>query len=216
VHLELLQSAATDKRVLLAGLDWIRERNFNRYEEVTRKDAEIARLKDGDLTPEEFQNLCHRLDEKNPGCTREDFEEGCKIYQEHLFGQKKEKTTTEEQQEEKEPAPPSLVIVPSMRVGRIYKMKHGFHVEPTQTPASTSKPLLSAVYLRFIGFCNSFQQGGPEYGMFSLPDKNPRDVGGGRSYYVVQELLNLHISWVEREATAEELEQLEETKKRAT
>lgn len=46
---------------------------------------EIARLKRGEFTPEEFQNLCHHRDE-SPGCTRADFEIGCREYQEKLFG----------------------------------------------------------------------------------------------------------------------------------
>lgn len=46
---------------------------------------EIDRLKRGDFTPEEFQNLCHRRDEK-PGCTPEDFFTGCAMYQQKLFG----------------------------------------------------------------------------------------------------------------------------------
>lgn len=47
--------------------------------------AEIARLKRGDFTPEEFQNLCHHRDEK-PGCTPLDFMRGCVDYTRKLFG----------------------------------------------------------------------------------------------------------------------------------
>lgn len=47
--------------------------------------AEVRRLRRGDFTPEEFQNLCHHRDQK-PGCTRQDFEEGCRQYQAKLFG----------------------------------------------------------------------------------------------------------------------------------
>lgn len=36
------------------------------------------------LTPEEFQLLCHNMDEKP--CTRAEFEQGCKKYQDLLFG----------------------------------------------------------------------------------------------------------------------------------
>lgn len=53
--------------------------------EIDRLRAEIVRLKRGDFTPEEFQNLCHHRDEK-PGCTRLDFEKGCRAYQTELFG----------------------------------------------------------------------------------------------------------------------------------
>lgn len=46
---------------------------------------ENQRLKRGDFTPEEFQNLCHHRDEK-PGCTQTNFEIGCTKYQRKLFG----------------------------------------------------------------------------------------------------------------------------------
>lgn len=46
---------------------------------------ELERLRRGDFTPEEFQALCHHLDER-PGCTREAFEQGCREYQMKLFG----------------------------------------------------------------------------------------------------------------------------------
>lgn len=53
--------------------------------EIVRLRMEVERLKRGDFTPEEFQALCHHRDEK-PGCTRTDFEEGCREYQRKLFG----------------------------------------------------------------------------------------------------------------------------------
>jgi predicted RNase H-like nuclease (RuvC/YqgF family) len=52
---------------------------------LTAAEAEVTRLKRGDFTPEEFQNLCHHRDEKS-GCTRRDFEDGCRKYQDLLFG----------------------------------------------------------------------------------------------------------------------------------
>lgn len=48
-------------------------------------ELEVQRLLRGDFTPEEFQNLCHHRNEK-PGCTREEFEAGCREYQRRLFG----------------------------------------------------------------------------------------------------------------------------------
>jgi hypothetical protein len=45
------------------------------------KDEEIGRLKRGDFTPEEFQNLCHsKLPED---CTADSFCDGCEGYQTH-------------------------------------------------------------------------------------------------------------------------------------
>jgi regulator of replication initiation timing len=54
-------------------------------ERAVKLEAEVARLKRGEFTPEEFQNLCHHRDE-TPGCTRAAFEDGCRVYQEKLFG----------------------------------------------------------------------------------------------------------------------------------
>lgn len=54
-------------------------------EEIAGKDAEIARLKCGDFTPEELQGLCHNLSEK-PEC-RMAFCDGCAEYQHKLFGE---------------------------------------------------------------------------------------------------------------------------------
>lgn len=53
-------------------------------------EAEIGRLKRGDLTPEEVQNLCHNLHEKGT-VTRVEFEHGCYLFQEKLFGPKGDK-----------------------------------------------------------------------------------------------------------------------------
>ncbi len=44
--------------------------------------AEIQRLKEGRFTEEEFQNLCHNFS----ACDRQRFQEGCRQYQEKLFG----------------------------------------------------------------------------------------------------------------------------------
>lgn len=52
-------------------------------QELRMKDAEIARLKAGDFTPEEFQNLCHKFSEKD----KEAFCKGCEDYQTKLFGE---------------------------------------------------------------------------------------------------------------------------------
>ncbi len=46
---------------------------------------ELDRLRRGDFTSEEFQNLCHNLHER-PGCSRAEFEEGCRAYRAKLFG----------------------------------------------------------------------------------------------------------------------------------
>lgn len=46
---------------------------------------EVARLKNGDLTPQEFQNLCHNLKDKNPACPLHDFQMGCVVIQRTLY-----------------------------------------------------------------------------------------------------------------------------------
>jgi hypothetical protein len=48
---------------------------------------EVRRLLRGEFTAEEFQALCHHRDER-PGCTRAEFEAGCREYQDKLFGTK--------------------------------------------------------------------------------------------------------------------------------
>lgn len=48
---------------------------------------EIERLKRGDFTSEEFQNLCHNSTAEN----RSLFEQGCKEYQDKIFGCKESK-----------------------------------------------------------------------------------------------------------------------------
>lgn len=52
---------------------------------IKELDKELVRLKRGDFTPEEFQNLCHNRHEKE-GCTAKDFFDGCAAYQKSLFG----------------------------------------------------------------------------------------------------------------------------------
>lgn len=53
---------------------------------------ELDRLRQGNLTNQEFQALCHNLHESKtqPPCTREQFEQGCIQFQEQLFGIKTE------------------------------------------------------------------------------------------------------------------------------
>lgn len=46
---------------------------------------ECERLREGKLTPDEFQNLCHNL-QSNPDLTPEKFFDGCAVYQTMLFG----------------------------------------------------------------------------------------------------------------------------------
>lgn len=47
--------------------------------------AEVARLRRGEFTDVEFQNLCHNLHEKGE-CMLEAFDGGCQEYQKKLFG----------------------------------------------------------------------------------------------------------------------------------
>ena len=55
--------------------------------EMSRQEliAEVQRLKRGDFSQEEFQNLCHNFDESEE-CR---FLDGCRDYQRKLFGNKK-------------------------------------------------------------------------------------------------------------------------------
>ena len=56
-----------------------------RRKECEQLREELERVKRGDFTPEEFQNLCHNRHEKE-GCSKEEFFEGCAKYQQALFG----------------------------------------------------------------------------------------------------------------------------------
>lgn len=60
-------------------------KSFGKTPHELRKvaEAEVARLKSGDFTPEEFQNLCHKFDEKD----HKAFCDGCEAYQKKLFGE---------------------------------------------------------------------------------------------------------------------------------
>lgn len=57
--------------------------------ERDRLKEENNRLRSGELTEVEIHNLCHRLNETNPTCTRHEFERGCREFQDKLFGEKK-------------------------------------------------------------------------------------------------------------------------------
>lgn len=61
----------------------------NGYNEMDRRrlaaEKEVERLKRGEFTREEFQNLCHNRHEK-PGCTAQDFFDGCAAFQKSMFG----------------------------------------------------------------------------------------------------------------------------------
>lgn len=56
------------------------------FDRLLELDAENTRLRSGAFTEEEFQNLCHGLNDGD----RIRFEQGCKEYQRQLFGEKKE------------------------------------------------------------------------------------------------------------------------------
>lgn len=78
-----------------------------RIKELDKELDEIARLKRGDFTKEEFQNLCHNRHEKE-GCTAQDFFNGCAEYQKSLFGTSERETKTPPQHNHGgEPAPAS-------------------------------------------------------------------------------------------------------------
>lgn len=61
-------------------------------DEVDRLKAEIERLKRGDFTEDEFQNLCHKFDDSDA----KRFVEGCRQYQDKLFGCERMKLLREE------------------------------------------------------------------------------------------------------------------------
>jgi hypothetical protein len=54
-------------------------------QELRRERADNDRLRRGEFTAEEFQNLCHSIETK-PGVSFEEFCDGCHAYQKKLFG----------------------------------------------------------------------------------------------------------------------------------
>jgi hypothetical protein len=82
---EGLKGAIAEEKRLRADLDWFIRKAESQWERIKELETEVIRLKRGDFTPEEFQDLCHHRDEKE-GCTLEDFSQGCLDYQRKLFG----------------------------------------------------------------------------------------------------------------------------------
>lgn len=81
------EKALADARRLCASVRRITvtEHETRLAAHVERLLAEVERLREGRLTPDEFQNLCHNL-KGNPDLTPEKFFDGCAVYQVALFG----------------------------------------------------------------------------------------------------------------------------------
>ena len=71
-------------RLVESKNDLVRE-NYVLMEEVNRLKLDNERLKAGNFTEEEFQNLCHTVSVQEGRCR---FEQGCTQYQAKLFGEK--------------------------------------------------------------------------------------------------------------------------------
>lgn len=69
-----------DENVYLEALDSI----IVLEDKVAYLQSEIDRLKSGDFTEQEFQNLCHKFSEED----EKRFKAGCLEYQNKLFGDK--------------------------------------------------------------------------------------------------------------------------------
>jgi hypothetical protein len=72
-------------RRAITSNDWFDKTLRKLYESLSK---EIDRLKAGDLTPDEFQNLCHNLHLKDKPCSRAEFEAGCRECADRIFGSK--------------------------------------------------------------------------------------------------------------------------------
>lgn len=70
------------------GSDFVCPQCSGLEEEIDQLKATIVRLKRGDFTPDELQNLCHNLDETD----KEAFCKGCTEYQKKLFGHLNDKS----------------------------------------------------------------------------------------------------------------------------
>jgi hypothetical protein len=70
---------------LVHAYDWRYEKELeltNLKQQLADTTAEVERLKSGDFTKEELQNLCHNLSEDD----EQRFRQGCSDYQKKLFG----------------------------------------------------------------------------------------------------------------------------------
>jgi hypothetical protein len=95
-HMEARVSEAFESGKLAAEIERLREMLLGRdksvhdlLEDCHQLEQEIARLKRGEFTPEEFQNLCHEsvsnpANYNNIGMDK--FCDGCDEYQRKLFG----------------------------------------------------------------------------------------------------------------------------------
>lgn len=59
----------------------------NDQNRIAELEAEVLRLKEGNFTPEEFQNLCHNLCSSASEASKQAFFRGCSEYQKKLFGE---------------------------------------------------------------------------------------------------------------------------------
>jgi multidrug resistance efflux pump len=90
-QIELLQVALAAERAKVEKLEKERDAFMAalsvRLDELSTAIAEVERLKRGDFTADEFQNLCHNNTEMEAaGNTAEEFCKGCETYQVKLFG----------------------------------------------------------------------------------------------------------------------------------
>lgn len=81
----MMQRLSTELQIRTEQRDKALARVEELQAKVSEQEGELARLRRGDFTPEEFQNLCHNIDVQ---AGRECFEAGCREYQERLFGKK--------------------------------------------------------------------------------------------------------------------------------
>lgn len=66
-------------------MNQLEETIVQQHNEIVGLRQELVRLKRGEFTMEEFQNLCHNRHEK-PGCTAKEFFDGCAAFQKSMFG----------------------------------------------------------------------------------------------------------------------------------
>ncbi len=74
--LSKMENALDIRRTFIESEEWTTLRAIELIEE-------IKRLKRGDFTEEEFQNLCHNFSEED----KDKFRQGCVDYQKKLFGE---------------------------------------------------------------------------------------------------------------------------------
>lgn len=109
------------------------------------RQAEIDRLKDGRLTKEEFNALCHHLHERGTPCSRDEFNANCVRFQDRLFGPRPADDPLEPLRE---------FLDNDFDAARRFALMHEWAGRARTRPESRERDLYHLVACLWIGFTN--------------------------------------------------------------